>query len=167
MDADNATPPKSFYDLIKNINGYDGIIANRFLKGSIISPKQPLSRIIASRCFNFMVRALFNINSRDSQCGAKLFKKEAIQKIIKNLGITKWAFDVDLLYQLKRKGYKVEECITEWHDQRGSKLRLKKTIPEMGLALIRLRLVYSPFRFVVRFYDKIVPERLKIHHRFK
>jgi glycosyltransferase involved in cell wall biosynthesis len=167
VDADNATPPRAFYDLIKNINGYDGIIANRFLKESIMSPKQSLSRIIASRGFNFIMRALFNLKFKDTQCGAKLFKRGAIKSIIKNLGITKWAFDVDLLYQFKRKDYKIKECSTEWHDQKDSKLKLKKTIPEMGLSLIRLRLIYSPFKFIVRFYDELIPEKLKFHHRIK
>jgi hypothetical protein len=40
---------------------------------------------------------------RDTQCGAKIFRRNAIKTIVNELGITQWAFDVDLLYKLKRK----------------------------------------------------------------
>src|SRR3989344_9111385 len=56
VDADNSTKPKYFEDLIKNIGDYDCIIASRYIKGSILKPKQKLPRIIASRAFNFLVR---------------------------------------------------------------------------------------------------------------
>src|SRR3989344_8625015 len=100
VDADNSTKPEAYYDLVKNINGHDCIIASRWIKGAKVSPKQPLTRRIASRTFNLIVRVLFRIDIHDSQCGAKLFKKEAVKKIIPKLGITRWAFDVDLLYQI-------------------------------------------------------------------
>ncbi len=164
-DADNSTSPEAFNDLIRNINGYDGIIASRWIKGAIVEPKQPLKRRIASRMFNLLVRSLFGIMISDSQCGAKLFKKEAIHKIINNLGITRWAFDVDLLYQFKRNNLKIKEIPTIWKDSYDSTLNLTKASAEMFFALARLRLIYSPFRGFIKIYDKL-PERLKIHHYF-
>ena len=71
------------------------------MKGSKVSPKQSLKRRIASRSFNLLIRRLFKINISDSQCGAKLFKKNAVDKVINQLGITRWAFDIDLLYLLR------------------------------------------------------------------
>ena len=35
VDADMATPPNAFYDLIKNIDGFGGIMGNRWNKKSI------------------------------------------------------------------------------------------------------------------------------------
>lgn len=166
-DADCATSPYEFDRLIENINGYDGIIASRWIKGSIVEPKQPLSRIVASRIFNFFVRALFGLSIRDTQCGAKLFKKRTIKSIIKEVGITEWAFDIDLMYLLKRKGFRVKEMPTVWEDVKGSKLNLKKTSIEMLFSAIRLRLIYSPLKFIVRFYDDVLPEQTKFHHRLK
>src|SRR3989338_5854214 len=46
-DADMATSPESFYELIKKINNYDGIIASRYIKGSIINTTPTLERIFA------------------------------------------------------------------------------------------------------------------------
>ena len=122
VDADNSTKAEYFYDLVKNINEYDCAIASRWIEGAKVNPPQPLKRRIASRTFNALVRILFNINVYDSQCGAKLFKKQAIKEIIPSLGITRWAFDVDLLYQLKKRKRTILEIPTIWSDTLGSNL---------------------------------------------
>ena len=59
VDGDMSTPPESFYDLIRKIDGYDGIIADRWNKKSIITPKQSGFRRFISRGYNFIVRTLF------------------------------------------------------------------------------------------------------------
>lgn len=163
VDADNSTEVKAFYDLVKNLNGYDCVIASRWMKNSIVSPKQSFYRRFASRGFNSLVRILFGINVHDTQCGAKLFKKDSIKDVIYSIRTTRWAFDVDLLYQLKRRRYIINEIPTEWHEHEGSKLNVNKAIFEMFFALIRLRIIYSPFRFIIKVYDRM-PEFLKIHH---
>jgi len=55
------------------------------------------------------------------------------------------AFDINLLYALKRAGYRILEVPTEWTDKIGSKVTLGKTSLTMLLSVIRLRLIYSPF----------------------
>src|SRR3989344_7197111 len=155
VDADNSTKPREFEDLIKNIGKYDCIIASRYIKGAIVKPKQKITRIIASRAFNFLVRMLFGLKIHDTQCGAKLFKKQAIKNTIPKLDITKWAFDVDLLLKLKQQHYKIKEYPTKWEDRLGSGLRLHKQIPEMFLGLTRLKLVNSKLKFIVNIYDKL------------
>jgi hypothetical protein len=55
------------------------------------------------------------------------------------------AFDINLLYALKRAGFKILEVPTEWTDKVGSKVALGRTSFSMLLSIIRLRLVYSPF----------------------
>ena len=166
VDADMATPPQAFYDLIKNINNYDGIIASRWLKGSKIKEKQPLLKRFGSRGFNLFVRIFFNLKFKDTQCGAKLFKKGLIKDILNDLKITRWAFDVNLLYSSKRKDYKIIEIPTEWNAVSASHFNLFKAIPEMFLGLVRLRLINSNFKFIVKAYDKL-PESLKIYHKWR
>lgn len=153
VDADASTLPEAYFELYNKINGYDGIVASRWIKGAKVSPKQSFIRRISSRGFNILVRIFFGLGIRDTQCGAKLFTKKAVKDVVNEFGITQWAFDVDLLYLLKKKGYKVIEIPTVWQDQAGSKLNLKRVSFEMFLALIRLRLVYSPFKFVVSLYN--------------
>lgn len=164
VDADNSTNPEEFYKLVQNISGYDGAIASRWMKDSIANIKQPIPRIIAGRVFNFLIRALLGLKFTDSQCGSKVFKKEAIKKIYPKLGITKWAFDIDLLYLMKINKYKIKEVPIKWQDTIGSQLNIPRASFEMFLALIKLRLIYSKFNFIVKAYD-LLPEKIKIHHR--
>ncbi|MEK6974036.1 MAG: dolichyl-phosphate beta-glucosyltransferase [Nanoarchaeota archaeon] len=161
VDADLATSPEAFYDLIEKIKGCDGIIASRYLKNSIVNKKQPIQRVIASRIFNVLVRLLFDMKFHDTQCGAKLFKKNAVDSIKNDLGITQFSFDVDLLYRLKLNGFKIIETPTVWNDQKDSKLVLKKTAPNMFFSIMRLRLRYSRLKFIVTAYDKIHDVYLK------
>lgn len=156
VDADGSTPPQAFQDLVDNIGAAGGIIASRWSPGAVISPRQPLDRRIASRMFNFLTRILFGLSLRDTQCGAKLMTREAVATILPCLGITQWAFDVDLLFQLRRSGHKIREIPTTWHDVAGSKIQVGRASAEMILALVRLRLMYSPFKWVVGIYDRFV-----------
>ena len=72
--------------------------------------------------------------------------RRAIQSVHTRLQLADLAFDVNLLYSLKRSGFKISEVATEWNDQSGSKVVFNfKTSLNMLLSLIRLRLVYSPF----------------------
>jgi hypothetical protein len=156
VDADGSTPPAAFQDLVSNIGPADAIIASRWMRGAQVSPRQSWSRRMASRLFNLCVHTLFGLglSVSDTQCGAKLIKKDAIRQILPHLGITRWAFDVDLLYQLYRAGYKIIEIPTVWHDVAGSRLEIAKASIEMLVALVRLRLLYSPFKGIVGFYDR-------------
>jgi len=165
-DADDATMANEFYKLIEGIDRYDGIIASRWAKGSVIQPKQPLKRQISGRIFNLLIRLMFHMSYKDTQCGAKLFKSEALKTILPNLGITEWAFDVDLLYNAERNHLRIMEIPTVWHDMGGSKIKYLKSSLQMIIAISRLRMVYSPFEFIVRFYD-MLPEKIKLKNIIK
>jgi len=146
VDADLATGPEAFYDLVKSINGFDGAIGSRYIPGAKVNPKQTLQRIIVSRVYNFFLRVLFLINYKDTQCGVKIFKKATIEKIIKDLTITQWAFDTDILYQCKKNNFHIKEHPTSWSDKEYSKIDLGKSGSRMVLASLRLRIINSPFK---------------------
>ncbi len=99
----------------------------------------------------------------DTQCGAKVFRRKAIESTLDKIESTKWALEVDILYKFKKQGFKVKEIPTIWRDQEGSTVDLKKTPIQMFSAVVRLRMIHSPFKFIVRLYDKL-PESIKIHH---
>ncbi|HMP74794.1 MAG TPA: glycosyltransferase family 2 protein [Kiritimatiellia bacterium] len=153
VDADGATPPHAFDDLVRNIGDAGAIIASRWFKESVVHPPQPLKRRVASRIFNFFVRWFFKVKIRDTQCGAKVLTREAVQAVLPEIGITRWAFDVDLLFKLRRAGFRIVEHPTTWHDIGGSQLNISKASAEMFVAIVRLRLLYSPFKWVVDLYD--------------
>lgn len=163
VDADLATRPEAFYELVQNIEGREGVIASRWMKGARFDrSKLGALHKIAGRSFNLMVNLFFNLGIKDTQCGAKLFRKKALKRVCKELGITKWAFDVDLLYKMKLRGFKVLEIPTEWQEPGGGHFKVRPRIVfEMFLAILRLRLIYSPLKGLITLYDRL-PRWLKI-----
>ena len=156
VDADGATSPEAFDDLVEKISIDGCIIASRWLKESTMSPQQPLSRRVASRCFNLMVRILFGLKLSDTQCGAKLFRREVLQQVMRNIGVTNWAFDVDMLFQTKRLGASIREIPTVWNDVAGSKIKVCRSSMQMFVAMVRLRMFYSPLRFMIPFISRVL-----------
>ena len=145
VDADGATGPKAFHDLVRHHAEADCIIGSRWLPGAILHQSQSGRRRFASRVFHGIVELCFHMRIRDTQCGAKVIHRPAVEKIHSALRIADMAFDINLLYALKRAGFKILEVPTEWTDKIGSKVTLGKTSLVMLLSVIRLRLFYSPF----------------------
>jgi glycosyltransferase involved in cell wall biosynthesis len=147
VDADGATGPKAFHDLVKRWQEADCIIGSRWLPGAILHQSQTSKRKFASRVFHLIVQTLFWMrlrNIRDTQCGAKVMHRRVVEKVHSSLRIADMAFDINLLYCIKRAGFTVLEVPTEWTDKIGSKVTLGRTSLTMLLSVIRLRLFYSP-----------------------
>lgn len=133
VDADMATAPEAFYDLVTNIGDNDGIIASRYMPGAQITPARPAYKRYGSRIiYEPFVWALFGLSYYDLQCGAKLFKRAVLETITPQLTVTQWAFDVELLYLCKKAGYTITEIPTVWNDQADSKLTLRGGLRMFG-----------------------------------
>ena len=148
VDADGATPPEAFLDLVRRAEtgSAEVVIGSRWLPESKITHAQPDKRRFASRLFHLFVEGFFWMGIRDTQCGAKVFRRQAIEAVHSQLRLADLAFDVNLLYSLKRAGFRIEEVPTNWNDQTGSHVVFNfRTSLNMLLSLIRLRLLYSPF----------------------
>jgi glycosyltransferase involved in cell wall biosynthesis len=145
VDADGATAPAAFHDLVRRIPEADCVIGSRWLPGAVLHQAQSTNRQFASRMFHRIVQLLFGMNIRDTQCGAKVMRRNAVEKIHSSLRIADMAFDINLLYSLKRAGFKILEVPTEWTDKVGSKVVLGRTSLSMLLSVIRVWLIYSPF----------------------
>ncbi len=119
------------------------MIGSRWIPGAVLHQMQTGRRQFASRVFHAIVQALFWMNIRDTQCGAKIIRRGAAEAIQPYLCIADMAFDINLLYVLKRAGFTIREVPTEWTDKVGSKVALGRTSMTMLLSVLRLRLVYS------------------------
>lgn len=155
VDADMATPPEECWKLISSLKDCDGAIASRYIKGAKVFPKQSIQRIIASRIYNALIRTLLMIPYRDTQCGAKFFRRECIEFSLLSLSMSKWAFDIDLLYNMRKKGFKINEIPTVWSDKNYSTINFLQAGPWMALGVIRLRILNSIFRDFIRIYDNL------------
>lgn len=140
VDADMATKPEYFYDLVKNIGQDDAIIASRYMPGSDISPPRPWIKKWGRRIiYDSLLRLLLGLKFYDTQCGAKLFKRQVIEKIVDKLTVKQWAFDVELLYLCKINHFTVKELPTTWEDQDESKLDIMAGGMPMLSALFAIR----------------------------
>ncbi len=155
VDADGATGPAAFADLVKHAGEADCIIGSRWVPGAVLHQMQSGQRQFASRVFHFIVQVFFWMNIKDTQCGAKLIHRAAAEKVHSSLCIADMAFDINLLYILKREGFTILEVPTEWTDKAGSKVALGRTSITMLLSVIRLRWIYSPFSGLRKFFSPL------------
>lgn len=139
-DADGAIDSYEYMKLIKTIDNsnVDVAIASKKIEGATALIKQPLKRRIASRVFNLLVQLMFGLDFKDTQCGAKIFKKDVINNISTNLKSTGFEFDVELLWRIEREGYIIKEVPITWSHQGGSTFSLKYA-PEMFINLLKIR----------------------------
>jgi glycosyltransferase involved in cell wall biosynthesis len=150
VDADGATPPEAFLDLVRHCSEVDCAIGSRWIPGAVIRQVQSLKRRIFSRCFHAYVELLFQMHIKDTQCGAKVLRRGAVESIHSALRLADVSFDINLLYSLKRNGFTIREVPTIWTDQIGSKIKLNKGSIGILLSVLRLRLLYSPFYKMLR-----------------
>jgi len=147
VDADGASPPKAFHELVKLTTRADCVIGSRWLPGGVLHQAQPWVRRFTSRCFHLVVQSLFWMNIKDTQCPTKVMRRVAVEAIHPHLMIADLAFDVNLIVSMHRAGFKVLEVPTEWTDKIGSKVTasLFRASTTMFLSVVRLRIIYSPF----------------------
>ena len=138
-DADNATIPEQFNKILKYITKYDVVIASRHIKGAKMNRKEALIERITGRGFNLLVRSWLGLKVQDTQCGAKIFKKQVLNKILPKINPDKWSFDISLLYHAKKNNFKIKEVPIFWYSRPGSKLNIKKAIPGFLKTLLKLR----------------------------
>jgi len=154
VDADGATTPAAFLQLVRRMGNADCVVGSRWLSDSVIHQSQTGDRQFASRVFHAIVQVLFRLNIHDTQCGAKVIKREVVEKIHPYLHIADMAFDINLLVAIKHAGYRISEVPTEWTDKAGSKVTLFRSSLTMFLSVVRIRLIYWP-----RLYRLLLPLR--------
>ena len=153
VDADGATPPRAFLELVRHTGEAECVIGSRWMPGAVIHQSQSGRRQFASRGFHKIVQLLFWLNIHDTQCGAKVMKRAVVEKIHPYLRIADMAFDINLLVSVRRAGFRILEVPTEWTDRAGSKVTLFRSSLTMFLSTFRVWLVYS------RFYPWLRPLR--------
>lgn len=155
-DADGSTSAAEFDRMFRALcdTSADGCVGSRWLPGAIVHPVQKPIRILASRIFNVLTRVLFGLRYADTQNGSKIFRRTSLAPIMDSLEQSSYAFDVELLWSLDRRGCRVLELPIESIDRPGSKVDLLSTSWSMLLSVLRLRIQNSPlWRF--RLLDRI------------
>ncbi|XP_045572233.1 LOW QUALITY PROTEIN: dolichyl-phosphate beta-glucosyltransferase-like [Salmo salar] len=92
--------------------------------------------------FHFLVWFFCVRGIKDTQCGFKLFTRDAALNTFSSLHVERWAFDVELLYIAQRFNIPIAEVAVNWTEVEGSKLVPVWSWLQMGRDLVFIRLHY-------------------------
>jgi dolichyl-phosphate beta-glucosyltransferase len=122
-DCDLSTPAESILDFL--------IMARSSLAEVVIGSRRwPTSKVIQSfqrKLSGYVFHALTRIllpDIKDTQCGFKMFTHEAARKIFSNIYLTGLAFDVEVLLEAKRLGYRIVEMPVTWKEAPSSRVHV-------------------------------------------
>lgn len=119
-DADQSTPIEQFEDLLTEIEaGNDVAIGSRAAEGASVANKSIVRKILSSG-LNLLVRFGFGVPFADTQCGFKMFTRDAADLLFRRQLIDEFSFDLEILYLAKKFDLKVAEVPVEWIDAPGS-----------------------------------------------
>ena len=125
MDADDAFDHNDINDLYQMIKGKNNLflVGSRKINEKISDRKW--YRNIMGIINHFVINQLIGVGDiKDTQCGFKFFTADAAQKIVNNLHISRWAFDVDMLYIARKKNIEIKEVPVHFRDVEGSQLNI-------------------------------------------
>jgi dolichyl-phosphate beta-glucosyltransferase len=139
-DADLSTPIQELDKLMDWLDrGYDIAIGSRALPESDILVRQPWFREFMGKTFNKLVQLLTVSGIRDTQCGFKLFRKEAASALFEKQTILGFGFDVEILFMARHMGCRIKEVPVKWINSPNSRVRVVKDPFLMLCDLMRIR----------------------------
>jgi dolichyl-phosphate beta-glucosyltransferase len=138
-DADLSTPVEQVEKLLAEGKDHPVVIGSRSIKGASVTQPPPFHRKVMGRMFNWIVKALAVRGYQDTQCGFKLFKREAAMDIFGRITLDGFAFDVEMLYLAGKLGYQVAEVPVSWRNDERTKVKLLSDPPQMFFDLMRIR----------------------------
>ena len=140
-DADLSTPIEEERRLRDPLlAGADVVIGSRAHPEARIAVRQPPLREAAGRGLNRIMRWLGLTELRDTQCGFKLFRREAAHALFAQSRIDGFLFDLEVLMLARRQGLRTVEVPVEWRNDPDSRVHVLRGLPGIAWQLLRIRL---------------------------
>lgn len=113
-------------------------IGSRALDRSLVGVHQPWVREMSGRAFNVVMRLATGLPFLDTQCGFKMFRRDAAEVIFTRQKLDGFGFDVEDLVIARIHGIKVVEVPVQWNNVEGTKVgTLNGARAFWDLALVR------------------------------
>ncbi len=131
MDADYSVPICYVEDGFRVLDaGNDVAIGSRGTKGAKMTNRQSALRELASRVYTAVQNWWIKVDFVDTQCGFKMYTREAVQVLFPQQKLDSVIFDGELLFLAQRAGQKVGEFGVEWNHHPDSRItyNLRKSI---------------------------------------
>lgn len=147
-DADLSMPIEGFHRLREGLerSGAQIAIASRAVRGATVGERPPLHRTAMGRVFNTFVQVTVLPGVRDTQCGFKLFTREAAQAIFPRRKLDGFAFDVEILYLARKLGFRVVEVATHWSHNPSSRILPLRDSARMFWSVLQIPRVHRHLR---------------------
>jgi hypothetical protein len=138
-DADLSMPIGGVSRFIPpQLNDPDIAIASREAPGAV-RYHEPFYRHLGGRAINLMIRLFALPGLHDTQCGFKLFRASLAELLFRQMTLTGWSFDIEILYIARLHGYNIVEVPIPWYFNPESKLNLAKDALQMSLDLLTIQ----------------------------
>lgn len=139
-DADLSMPIEEVTKFLPpNLNDYDIAIGSREAPGAV-RYHEPQYRHLMGRVFNLIVKLLAVPNLQDTQAGFKCFRRAVALDLLASQTINGWAFDVELLFIARRRGYRIVEVPIDWYYRANSRISPLRDSINMVREVLRIRL---------------------------
>jgi len=148
MDADGATPLGEIPKLLAAIEeGHDVAIGSRVVqRPGEVEVKTSIHRRFIGRTFAFFVNLFAFEGIADTQCGFKMFRREAAATIFSRQKTVGFAFDVEILFIARRLALSTIEIPVNWVAQPGSKVNLVTDSINMLWDISHIRWLHRNFQ---------------------
>lgn len=143
-DFDQSTPITQVSKVLKEFSrGAHLVIGNRK------SPERSLLGLLRSKTFSLLVQLIVLPGISDTQCGFKAFQNNIAKELFSALEVTRHtqkggymgAFDVELLFLARQRGYQIKPIPVCWREIKSDKLSFSEPF-KMLRDVIRVRLYY-------------------------
>lgn len=140
-DTDFAANPDYLIQALRQAErGFDVVVGSRYVGGASVN--RPPVRDTVSRLYNGLIRAAFNDEVLDHQCGLKVFSRKAIKQILSFTKEDSWFWDAEALVVAHRLKLTVREIPVRWVEKKSVRtpmMRLFSDVVIHGGGLLRLK----------------------------
>lgn len=148
-DADLSSPIEEFDKLLAAAQKQNALIAfgSRALDRSLVSKSQGAFRELSGRFFNLVMRLMTGLPFEDTQCGFKLYHRDAAKAVFERQQLDGFSFDVEDLFIARKLGLKAVEVPVRWANVEGTKVALSAGLKAFGdLMTIRRHYYQGKYR---------------------
>ena len=139
-DADLSAPIDELPKLLAAVQEKNAAIAigSRALDRSLIGVHQSQWREMSGIVFNRIMRLITGLPFADTQCGFKLFRRDAARRIFPLQRLDGFSFDVEDLFVAHTLGISTVEVPVRWNNVEGTKVGMMQGVASF-LDLLRIR----------------------------
>ena len=123
-DADLSSPIEEAAKLFMAVERDKAVVAigSRALDRSLVGVHQAPLREWSGRLFNLIMRLVTGLPFRDTQCGFKLYRREAARAIFARQRLEGFGFDVEDLFIARKLKLRAVEVPVRWNNVEGTKV---------------------------------------------